>query len=882
MARAHVAGVLLSVASMAVVISTGCHPEDPANLSHTAGAEKDSRSALHAPSDSQAVPRGSANIPPSAGTSGTSSSASASSGSSGKEGESARLPDFESPVTRIEYCDMETRAGELAAYRQQRQYGTRINEEPLSGSDPRYQTVAGAIDAIYRHNDLNRAQKYFPRNICVGVLDLADDYRDRVGSFEELLSCKLVDVLVQPGHEKLRAGAEPETVQYVEARCRWSQSVMLCRMSFADDPGKNGPPLEAFWLARDPEGPTPRRFAAGGYLKGGGKLAKAHRDENKRSETIAAMSASLPAMQIELVSTSGDLGRDAGGLTLWKVFPAPDPVKYPKTGAFQGGGSPPVEYFWDTDGNFWRPFTTFAGNATKPEHGGEPLPRIGMNVKTPEAGIYRLSTIDRMAMGKPFTLDRAKPIAKVALLLDQDRRLVPCEIEAVLVDPETGEPINGPGDLGFSYKIYRDGYLPITAKRMDFLGADRVAFEGESPARYGVDLRPGNYRVDVHSGYGRLSANAFGQVGYYRTSPVQVSITIDPAGKTPALSLEEGSRQRRRIPLPLPMPTLSPASEAAEELLPLSVQGTVTRQDGSPVPNIEVAALHVREEIARTTTDGNGRYQLRFAVPELIDLDPLLLSSNGLADAVGQLQKKGLSFHKATEYAHEKIGKTHVTLRVKHPNLVLQQEGLLIAVKSVGDADLIDSSDPGRPRRVSNHLIAPKHPVTNCNLVLAAAAQLEAEFVDAEGKRIIGGNVLLMDPLTQTRRLVETRDQTGLHHFKDVVTTNRWLLSTIAIGGTIDYLERPVIQLPEPGLWKVTFQVVPSPIIDPANDELWEATKTDRVGNRGKPADGPVRHVIVRDVLDKPVFRAELTTLKILKVTGPNGTNVDPSLIQPR
>ena len=234
-----------------------------------------------------------------------------------------------------------------------------------------------------------------------------------------------------------------------------------------------------------------------------------------------------------------------------------------------------------------------------PKDGGGPLPTIGMNIKTPEAGIYRLSTNDRMAMGKPFKLDRAKPIAKATLLLDQDWRRVPCEIEAVLVDPETGERIDGPDDLGFSCKIYRDGYLPITAKWMDFLGADRVAFEGESRTRYSVDLRPGNYRVDVHSGYGRLSENAFGQVSYYRTAPLQVSITIDPPSKTLSRSLEEGSRERRRIPLPLPMRTLSPTSEAAEELLPFSVQGTVARQDGSPVPNVQVLALQVREEIAR-------------------------------------------------------------------------------------------------------------------------------------------------------------------------------------------------------------------------------------------------------------------------------------------
>ena len=189
---------------------------------------------------------------------------------------------------------------------------------------------------------------------------------------------------------------------------------------------------------------------------------------------------------------------------------------------------------------------------------------------------------------------------------------------------------------------------------------------------------------------------------------------------------------------------------------------------------------------------------------------------------------------------------------------------------------------PAPPQEVNKHFIAPKHPVTNCDLILATVAQLEAEFVDTEGERIMGGNVLIMDPLSPTRRLIETRDETGLHHFKDIVTTSRWLVSTIAIGGTIDYLERPVIQLPEPGLWKVTFQVVPSPIIDPANDELWEATKAERVGNRGKPADGPVGQVIVRTAMDRPIYRENLTTLKILKVTRPNGSNVDPSLILQR
>lgn len=777
-------------------------------------------------------------------------------------------------------------ADQLAAYQQQQQVGTRIKEELLNRSDPRYQTVAGAIVAIYQRSDLSQSQTFFPRNVCVGILDLANDYRKRTGSFEELLSCKLVDVLVQPSSKELHDGAGPKTVQYVEARCRWSRAVMLCRMTFADDPAENTPPLEAFWLARDPKGPTPSGFAAGGYLKGGGKLAMAHRDENKRYETIAKMSLSLPAMQIELVSTSGDLGRDPIGLTLWRLSPAPEPAKYPKTGASPGVGASPVSYFWDTDGGFWRSFASRGANARRPENDGGPLPGIGMDVKTPEAGVYRLSTEDRMAMGTPFKLDRARPIAKATLLLDQDRRRVPCEIEAVLVDPQTGERIAGLDDLGFSYKIYRDGYLPITAKSMDFLGADRVSFEGESRTRYSVDLRPGKYRVDVHSGYGRLTENAFGQASYYRTSPLQVSVTIDPASDTLSTSLGEGSRDRRRIPLPVPMQTLSPTSEAVNELLPFFVQGTVVREDGSPVPNAKVAAMQGREEIARTTTDEKGQYQLRFTVPKLIDLDPLLLSSNGFTDAVEQLQKQGLSFREASEYAREKIGKAHVTVLVEHANLALQQECLLIATKSMPDVEpgmTLTDPDPGAsPPEVIKRFIAPKHPVTNCDLRLATVAQLAAEFVDAEGKRILGGSVLIMDPLSPTRRLIETRDETGLHHFKNIVTTNRWLVSTIAIGGTIDYLERPVIQLPEPGLWKITFQVVPSPIIDPANDELWEATKAERIGNRGKPANGPADHVTVRSALDKPIYRETLTTLKVLKVTRPNGSNVDPARILQR
>lgn len=846
MTRAHVAGVLLSIASIAIVISIGCNPRDTPNATDTSNTEEDARPALQA----------------------------------------AGLPHVEPPATMIEYYDVKARADELAAYQQQRQYGTRIKEELLSRSDPRYQTVAGAIDAIYQHHDLSQAQKFFPRNICVGVLALAKSFRSRSGSFEELLSCKLVDVLVHPGSKELRGGAGPETVQYVEARCRWNRAVMLCRISFADDPAENKPPLEAFWLARDPEGPTPSGFATGGYLKGGGKLAMAHRDENKRHETIGKMSASLPAMQIELVSTGGDLDRDAIGLTLWKLFPAADPVKYPKTGASQVGGAAPVSYFWDTEGGFWRSVASRAGNGRKPKDGDAPLPRISMDVKAPEAGVYRLSTNDRMAMGEPFKLDRARPIAKATLLLDKDWRRVPCEIEAVLVDPETGERIDGVDDLGFSYKIYRDGYLPITTKRMDFLGADFFSFEGESRTRYGVDLRPGNYRVDVHSGYGRLAENAFGQVSYYRTSPLQVSVTIDPASKTPSTTFEDGSRQRRHIPLALPMQTLSSTGETAKEMLPFSVQGTVSRENGSPVSHVGVVAVHGREAIARTTTDENGQYQLRFSVPELIDLDPLHVSSNDFTDAVAQLQKQGLSFQEAGEYARERIGKAYVTVQVEHASLVLQQQGLLIVTKSMPDIEFGSSStdsDTGASLHgVTKHFVAPEHPFANCDLLLATVAQLEAEFVDAEGKRIVGGNVIIMDPLSPTRRLVETRDETGLHHIKDIVTTNRWLVSTIGIGGMIDYLERPVIRLPEPGLWKITFQIVPSPIIDPANDQLWEETKAERVGNRGKPADGPAARMLSRSALDKPVYRADLTALKVLKVIRPNGSIVDPAFILQR
>jgi hypothetical protein len=850
MTRAHLAGVLLSVASIAIVISISCNPRDTPNASDTSD---------------------------------TFANGSTSSSSSGREGESGGLPQFEPPATTIEYYDMKARADELAAYHQQHQYGTRIKEELLSRSDPRYQTVAGAIDAIYQHHDLNQTQKFFPRNISVGVLDLARAYRSRSGSFEELLSCKLVDVLVQPSAKELRDGAGAKTVQYVEARCRWSRSVMLCRISFADDPAGKTPPLEAFWLARDPEGPTPSGFAAGGYLKGAGKLAMAHRDENERHETIGKMSASLPAMRIELVSTSGDLDRDAIGLTLWKLYPAPDPAKYPKTGASQVGGASQVSYFWDMEGGFWRSFASRVVNARRPEDGGGPL--LGLDVKTPEAGTYRLSTSDRMAMGKPFELDRARPIAKATLHLDPDHRCIPCEIEAVLVDPETGERIHVPDDLGFSYKIYRDGYLPITTKWMDFRGADRFSFEGESRTRYRVELRPGNYRVDVHGGYGRLSENAFGQVSYYGTSPLQVPITVDPARETPSRSLEEGLRQRRHIPLSLPMQTLSPTSEAAEELLPFSVQGTVAREDGRPVPNAKVVVMQSPEELARTTTDENGRYQLRFTLPEVIDFDPLLLSSHDFSGAVAQLQKQGVSFPEASAYVSANISKAFVAVLVEHANLALHQPGRLIATTSMPDVNLSSSStDPdtgASPRGVAKHFIAPKHPVTNCDLVLATVAQLEAEFVDTEGKRILGGNVLIMDPLSPSRRLIETRDQTGLHHVKDVVTTKGWLVSTIGIGGMIDYLEQPVIQLPEPGLWKITFQVVPSPIIDPANDALWEATKVERVGNRGKPADGPTGRATVRSssALDKPIYREDLTTLRILKVTRPNGSNVDPSLV---
>ena len=217
---------------------------------------------------------------------------------------------------------------------------------------------------------------------------------------------------------------------------------------------------------------------------------------------------------------------------------------------------------------------------------------------------------------------------------------------------------------------------------------------------------------------------------------------------------------------------------------------------------------------------------------------------------------------------------------------MLQQQGLLIVTKSMPDIEFGSSStdsDTGASLHgVTKHFVAPEHPFANCDLLLATVAQLEAEFVDAEGKRIVGGNVIIMDPVSPTRRLVETRDETGLHHIKDIVTTNRWLVSTIGIGGMIDYLERPVIRLPEPGLWKITFQIVPSPIIDPANDQLWEETKAERVGNRGKPADGPAARMLSRSALDKPVYRADLTALKVLKVIRPNGSIVDPAFILQR
>jgi hypothetical protein len=137
MTRAHVAGVLLSAASIAIAISIGCNPRETPDASRASD---------------------------------TSSNAATSSSSPGREDESASVPHFEPPATTIEYYDAKARANELAAYQQQHQYGTRIKEELLSPSDPRYQTVVGAIDAIYQHHDLNQTQKFASSKEFVGEI----------------------------------------------------------------------------------------------------------------------------------------------------------------------------------------------------------------------------------------------------------------------------------------------------------------------------------------------------------------------------------------------------------------------------------------------------------------------------------------------------------------------------------------------------------------------------------------------------------------------------------------------------------------------------------------------------------------------------------------
>ena len=263
--------------------------------------------------------------------------------------------------------------------------------------------------------------------------------------------------------------------------------------------------------------------------------------------------------------------------------------------------------------------------------------------------------------------------------------------------------------------------------------------------------------------------------------------------------------------------------------------------------------------------DESGRYRLRFAVPELIDMDPRFLSCNGILDVQAKLKGDRSSSKQAMSLAREQVGKTHVTIQVEQPGSVLETANLLVATESLSDADLMGLKADALRLKLKKEFITPEHPIDHWDLTLTTIAELDVDFVDADGNTLTKGNVYMTGPFVPTRRLNGTRNGGSVHHFENVATSSQWRVSTIAIGGTIDYLERPIIQLPEPGLWKVTFQVLPSPIIATDKDQLWELTKAERIGNRGTER--------------RPVERSQLVTLRVVKVTKPDGSIVDPAFI---
>jgi hypothetical protein len=362
---------------------------------------------------------------------------------------------------------------------------------------PLHATAARYIDELFIQ------QKY------MGSLDdewpflIARSFENRCGPFQKVLSYQTVETL---------------NGEYVEARGRWEDAVMLIRLTFEEQ--ENGSlKVVGFWLARDEEGPTPVGFQQGGYILGEPMMQIAGLDgeSNLTDHTIA----------VKQVDEDGEATDSPLKLILWKKTTDPD-----------AGWTGSMDYFIDADGAGWQAIKWMRNASHTWEHITTGVYRI---TSDPESDLGHAFPKRDGIIGSPFRVDGTQQEVEVEFSTVRPSDPIRCSLKAVMVDADSGDWLHG---FTPSYKLYRQGVPRIqNPKRMDMAG------RRQDDGNYETDLAPGEWQVSVY--------------GYQLVGIVSITPGLSPRQGVFSFTVVEGEANDFLFTIP------KPVSDSDEVIPPL-------------------------------------------------------------------------------------------------------------------------------------------------------------------------------------------------------------------------------------------------------------------------------------------------------------------------
>jgi len=391
------------------------------------------------------------------------------------------------------------------------------------------------LQALFTHQSMSEVRKLTGVSWPRSYIYIAKSFHQRAGPYERALSYRMV---------------RTEGGDYVEARCKWKEAIMLVRVTF----NATGELVTGFWLARDKQGPTPKGFKRGGYILGKPMMKIAGLDENAYSN-IHNLSA-----HVTLVDQNGKPKDPPPRTMLWKRTLDPNAHAYSSADLIE-----------DMDGGKWQ----YVGGMRAADHTFSGL----------SAGVYRL-TADylrtRTIVSDAFSVTGSPAQADVSFAIP-DLQYTACRISARLIDKETNQPLDTFQPL---FKLYRSGF-PRVRNRYDS--------KDDNSTPYTCELLPGVYHVDVHGAWHSIGARSRALA-----QPTRFPFEVTEDGPN-AFTFE------------IPSYSFAEDDAEVAKRWPDVVKGVVRTADGEPVEGADVHVHGRPEERAWTTTDADGRYSLRFA-----------------------------------------------------------------------------------------------------------------------------------------------------------------------------------------------------------------------------------------------------------------------------